>query len=163
MTTADRFWAPETLVIILTRNRPSTLSRCINVALQSIGIADTLVVLDDSDEWCVQENHAILTNEMMAAPIVHISAVALLNMLKQYLPPSALEWTKRTAQRDIAPIRNASLILSKCFEAGHVLLVDDDITGFDIRVTRDWVTRLAQKHYSVVVGAYIGGLDETDV
>jgi hypothetical protein len=111
----------------------------------------------------LQENHAVLAKGTTATPIVHISAVALLNMFKQYLPPSALGWTKKTAQRDIAPIRNASLILSKYFEAGHVLLVDDDITGFDIRVTRDWVTHLVQTHCSVVVGAHIGGLDETDV
>lgn len=163
MTTGGKFWSPATLVIILTRNRPRTLRRCINTAFQSIGIADTLIVLDDSDEWYVQENHAVLTNGATATPIVHISTVALLNVLKQYLPTSALEWTKRTAQRDIAPIRNASLILSKCFEAGHVLLIDDDITGFDIRVTRNWVARLAQKHHSVVVGAHIGGLDEADV
>ncbi|MGA9768384.1 MAG: hypothetical protein WBV94_05040 [Blastocatellia bacterium] len=164
MTAEVKFWAPDTLVIILTRNRPRTLRRCVNIALESIGIADTLVILDDSDEWYVQENHAVLRNRTpRATPIVHMSTRDLLDMLKQYLPTSALEWTNRMAQRDIAPIRNASLILSKCFEAGHVLLVDDDIVGFDISVTRYWLTRLAQKYSNVVVGAHIGGLDETDV
>lgn len=164
MTTAGKFWLPDTLVIILTRNRPRTLLRCINIALQSIGNADALVVLDDSDEWYVQENHVILTNIMRSVtPIVHISADALLCMLKQYLPTSAQEWTRKTAQRDIAPIRNASLILTNCFNPRYVLLIDDDIVSFDTSVTRYWTTQLAQKTGSVVVGAHIGGLDERDI
>ena len=164
MMTAGKFWAPHTLAIILTRNRPRTLRRCVINALQSTGIADALIVLDDSDEEYVRENHLILTNITgNVTPIVHIPAVALLGMLKQYLPTSALEWTQRTAQRDIAPVRNASLVLSNCFNPRHVLLIDDDIVNFDISVTQYWITQLAQQHDSVVVGAYIGGLDERDI
>jgi hypothetical protein len=97
------------------------------------------------------------------ASVAHLSAPNFLKVLRDQLPSSALEWSKRTAQRDIAPIRNVSLILSRCFQAEHILLVDDDITGFDVATTRDLVRGLYEKHGSVVAGAHIGGVDETDI
>lgn len=164
MTTAGNFWAPETLAIILTRNRPITLLRCVNIALQSIGNAGVIVVMDDSDECYVKENHTILTDRTPSLiPIVHISAKALLYMLNQYLPVSAQSWTRKTAQRDIAPVRNASLLVSNCFNPRYVLLIDDDIVSFDISVTQHWIKQLAQGTVNIVVGANIAGLDERDI
>jgi hypothetical protein len=101
--------------------------------------------MDDSDECYVKENHAILIDRPPSLiPIVHISAKALLCMLNQHLPTSAQSWIRKTALRDIAPVRNASLLVSNCFNPGYVVLIDDDIENFDISITRRWIKQLAR-------------------
>jgi hypothetical protein len=162
MSTRNKLWRPNTLIIILTRNRPRTLRRCVETALKSSGCADAFIILDDSTEQHRRRNRAVLLELLRTQTFVHLAVRDCIKAITNYLPASALEWSKRTARRDIAPMRNISLILSQCFQAEHILLVDDDITEFDIAITRDWVKDLAEEYGSVVVGAHIGGVDETD-
>lgn len=164
MSRRSKFWTPISLVIVLTRNRPRTLDRCVDKAFKSLGRSDALLVLDDSTKRYQQRNHSVLVENLRGqTSVMHLSVQRCLDTLTTYLPASSLEWTERTAQRDIAPIRNISLLLSQCFQAEHVLLVDDDISEFDVVTTRHWVTGLAKKYGNVVVGAHIGGVDETDI
>jgi len=136
----------------------------VDIALKSIGRSDALIVLDDSTKRYRRKNHAVLLENFRGqTSVMHLPVRDCINALTKYLPASALEWTKRTAQRDIAPIRNVSLILSRCFQTEHILLVDDDIGEFDVATTRHWVKDLAEKYGSVVAGAHIGGVDETDI
>jgi hypothetical protein len=132
--------------------------------LKSIDRADALIVLDDSTKQYRLKNHAVLLDSLRGQmSVAHLSVRDCINAFTKYLPASALVWSKRTAQRDIAPIRNVSLILSRCFQTEHILLVDDDITEFDVATTRSWMRGLLEEYGSVVAGAHIGGVDETDI
>src|SRR5215212_6270446 len=115
MSTSSKFWFPNTLIIILTRNRPRTLRRCVEMALKSSGSADALLILDDSTEQYRQRNRTVLLELLRTqTSVVHLAVRDCIKTLTNYLPASALEWSKRTARRDIAPMRNVSLILSRC-------------------------------------------------
>src|SRR6185295_18606713 len=98
----SKFWTPISLVIVLTRNRPRTLGRCVDVALKSLGRSDALIVLDDSTKAYQRRNHSVLVENLRRqTSVMHLSVQRCIDTLTTYLPASALEWTERTAQRDI--------------------------------------------------------------
>ena len=75
--------------------------------------------------------------------------------------PRAL-WQSRTAPRDIAPLRNLSLLISAVVGADTTVLVDDDICGFDLEATHRIVDEFARSPGGVIVGAKITGTSELD-
>jgi len=73
-----------------------------------------------------------------------------------------LLWLAKTAPRDIAPQRNLSLLLAAAVPAETIVLIDDDIYGFDLAATHQRTNALAHAGRGVIVGADIGGTNETD-
>lgn len=71
-------------------------------------------------------------------------------------------WQSRTATRDIAPLRNLTLLLSTVVDAQTTILVDDDVCCYDLEATHLQLGTHYRALGPVVVGAEIGGTSELD-
>ena len=151
--------------IILTHNRPAVLDRCVYTAHPFLEAQDTLTVLDDSDPRIMCENRGVVSQSASTPTSFHVSAKTLERSLLRSLPERSLCWLQRTAARDIAPLRNCALLLSLCIPTQTTVLIDDDVTSFDLAYTHRMLQRLAVAHptESVIVGGHIAGVDEHDV
>lgn len=148
-------------VIVLTKNRPDTLVRCVRQL--SLDIDDRLTILDDSCDEVYQLARRLLCQVGTPETFSHWSTVRLFSALAGRLPVDALEWTDRRSGRDIAPLRNLSLLISACQPSALTALIDDDITGFDLCATRCSAARILQSACPALIGACITGIDEEGV
>ena len=150
--------------IILTQDRPETLRRCIGTALPSLGAQDTLTILDDSLSPVSPANAALLSMslDVLGPTRIHLSIQRAREIIRRSVSRSALFWLSKTAPRDIAPLRNLSLLLSTAVPAETTILIDDDIRGFDVVATHQRISALAQGTWGVIAGAEIGGINEKD-
>jgi len=150
--------------IILTRDRPETLERCVDTALSSLGSADALTVLDDSGAMVSHTNATALAEAggRSMVQIAHLRAAQLHDVIARAAGGHRALWQCRTAPRDIAPLRNLSLLLSATDDARTTILIDDDICCFNLEATH----RVRDSHYraseAVIVSANIGGMTEHD-
>lgn len=150
--------------VILTRDRPEALQRCADTALSTLGADDALTVLDDSCAMISHANAAVLAQaaRRSIAHLTHLRAEQLHDVIARATGGHSALWQSRTAPRDIAPLRNLTLLLSAAVDAQTTVLVDDDICYFDLESTH----RMLDAHYrvsgAVVGGAEIGGTTEQD-
>lgn len=150
--------------VILTRDRPEALERCINTALSTLGAEDTLTVLDDSCAMISHANAAALAQAAWrsTAHLTHVRAEQLHEVIVRAMGGQGALWQSRTAPRDIAPLRNLTLLISAAVGAQTTVLVDDDICHFDFEATH----RMLDAHYrasgAALLGAEIGGTTEQD-
>ena len=151
-------------VIILTQNRTDVLERCVDTAVMKLKRCDVLTVLDDSTAGIAKENAILLTAVAHKSPaiITHLIPARLYETISAVAGGSALEWQSRTARRDIAPLRNLTLLLSAAVRARTTILIDDDICGFDLELTHEHLEQLAPGAQGLVVGAEISGQSEMD-
>lgn len=151
-------------VVILTRDRSWALERCLNTALSALRADDALTVLDDSCETVSLANAAVVTDaaRRSMAFLSHLRSQAVHDALARAAGGPRALWQSRTAPRDIAPLRNLSLLISAAVDAQTTLLVDDDICGFDLEATHRIVDEFDRGPGGVVVGAKIGGTNEMD-
>jgi hypothetical protein len=95
--------------------------------------------------------------------IAHVRAAELHDVLARATGGHSSPWQCRTTPRDIAPLRNLSLLLSVAVDAQTTILVDDDICCFNLEDTY----RVCDSHYrasgATIVGAHIGGTSEHDI
>jgi hypothetical protein len=95
--------------------------------------------------------------------IAHLRAGQLHDVLARATDGHSALWESRTAPRDIAPLRNLSLLLSVTVNAQTTILIDDDICCFNLEDTH----RVCDSHYrasgAAIVGANIGGTTEHDI
>ena len=151
--------------IVLTRDRPQILKRCVDTALSALGAVDALTVLDDSCAAVSHANEAALADgsRRSNAMITHLGAEQVHDVIARATGGQGALWQSRTALRDIAPLRNLTLLLSAVVDAKTTVLVDDDICDFDLLATH---RILDAKHRSsgggLVAGAQIGGTTEQD-
>ena len=150
--------------IILTQNRAEVLKRSVSTALRKLGRCDVLTVLDDSAAKAAAENADLLTAVARQSPamVAHLLPARLYETIAGVTGGSALEWQSRTAQRDIAPLRNLALLLSAAVRARTTILIDDDICGFDLELTHERLEQLAAGSQDLIMGAEIGGQSEMD-
>lgn len=150
--------------IVLTRNRPETLRRCVATALASLGTQDTLTIIDDSTPAISPANAALLAMKLSTSPptCAHISTLRARELLTRTVSKSTPIWLSRTAPRDIAPLRNLSLLLSIVVPAETTILIDDDIHGFDLVATHHLISELVQSTRGAIAGADISGINEWD-
>ncbi|MGH7243406.1 MAG: hypothetical protein ACREJD_08330 [Phycisphaerales bacterium] len=162
MASGDRF---RIHAIILTRDRPDTLARCVSSVLCTLGGSDVLTVIDDSGPNARIANSRALLSASNPANI-------LLNQLVWESTCAALgkmptcqdaTWLERTFERDIAPLRNLSLLLAATVSSETVVLIDDDIIGMNLLSMHAEVAALRSTGSGAIVGAEIGGLSELDV
>jgi hypothetical protein len=148
----------------LTRDRPKSLGRCIATVLSSLGAQDMLTILDDSLPTISPANAALLAmTPSVSSPVrVHLSTPRTWEVIAKSVAAPDLIWLSKTAPRDIAPLRNLSLLLSAVVSAETTVLIDDDIHGFDLVATHHKISALAQASRGVIVGANIGGINEQD-
>src|SRR5262249_31952658 len=146
------------------RDRPAVLSRCVQRALQRLGSSDCLTVIDDScDADCIS-NMAILriAAATTSARMIHCRANSLQSTVAQASHRRRLSWQLRTAARDIAPLRNLSLLVASVVRAETTILIDDDICEFDLDATHQSLTSSGYECNGTVVGARICGTSELD-
>ena len=150
--------------VILTRNRPSVLERCVDTALTTLGAEDSLTVLDDSCAAISRANTAVLVDAARRSitPLIHLQAEPLHDTLARAVGGTRALWHAKTAPRDIAPLRNLSLLISATVDARTTVLVDDDMCGFDLDVTHHLLDTLEPAPDGLVVGAAICGTTEQD-
>lgn len=147
-------------VILLTRDRPIILCRC--VAQMVLHSSDRITILDDSAEPLFNEGQRLLSG-LHTRSLNHLSADQVFSHLKSVLPENAQSWMNRTAPRDIAPLRNLSLLISLYTGSKLTIFVDDDITGIDLQKTRLTVEALARDNGFVIAGASLAGTDERGI
>lgn len=152
------------LAVILTHERPEELERCINTALSTLCSQDLLAVLDDSSSEGFRANAALLAKATRGsiARFWHVNADWLHNEVSKVLGCKTARWQLRAARRDIAPLRNLSLLISAAVRSKTTLLIDDDILGFDINCTHQLCEELSSLHEGVIAGGTISGLTDLD-
>jgi hypothetical protein len=149
--------------IVLTRDRPETMRRCIATALNTMSCGDALTVIDDSTDDYRHTTFDILRHRPYGHEVAvrHIPSALLTSAIKKGRQGLAV-WLDRTGSRDIAPLRNLSLLLSTLLPSETTVLIDDDMCSYDINLLHHAVTSASQGSGMAVVGADISGINEND-
>lgn len=150
--------------IILTRDRPRALKRCLDTAVPKLGAADALTVLDDSSANLLPANAAVVAHSRAHAvtQLTHARAARLHEVVARATDGQSAVWQSRTAPRDIAPLRNLELLLATLIDAQTTIMVDDDMCNFDLEATH-WALHAHNRGSAAsVVGATIAGTSEQD-
>lgn len=150
--------------VILTHNRQKTLERCVDTALSTLGSNDALTVLDDSCAMLSHVNASVLTQAARHSTthITHLRTEQLHNVIAWAAGGHRALWQSRTAPRDIAPLRNLTLLLSASVDAQTTILVDDDMSYFNLEATHRMLNAHDHPLEPMVVGVEIGGMTEQD-
>jgi hypothetical protein len=150
--------------LILTRDRTAQLRLAVKTALSTMSPEDALTVLDDS---CAETAHA--NSELLSAAasrsrtrVVHLKAEKVHDLLGCAHGRRRARWQMKTAPRDIAPLRNLTLLLSRVIGAQTTVLLDDDICAFDLAFTHRLLNALKPGPEGVIVGAQLVGTTEQD-
>lgn len=159
-----QFGSTRILAVILTHERPVELQRCLQNALATLCSDDMLVVLDDSSLARSRANafslaHAARTS---TARFCHLQAEKLQAEIgRAVVERGTPQWQRKTAPRDISPLRNLSLLISVAVGPETTVLVDDDIYSFDLNTTHQVCDTLDSPH-GLIAGATIGNLSDLD-
>jgi hypothetical protein len=94
--------------------------------------------------------------------LTHLRAEQMHDAVAQAMGGPRPLWQSRTAPRDIAPLRNMSLLVSIVVNAHTTVLVDDDICGFDLDATHRMLDAVNRGAGGLVAGAEIDGITEQD-
>ncbi|MEQ8787431.1 MAG: hypothetical protein RIC55_14100 [Pirellulaceae bacterium] len=150
--------------IILTKDRPSTLARCVNDAIRWVSAEDWITILDDSGDEAAKKvgSSAATAASDRLANVSYVRASCLHELLAHANNESPLCWQLKTAPRDIAPLRNLELLLSIALPAQTTILIDDDIHSFDLQSSYDCMEHYARATSGTILGAGIGGITELD-
>ena len=156
--------APRIHAVILTRNRPETLERCVNTALSALAEDDVLTVVDDSTTRMSHVNATILARAPRGqnAHLIHVRAKHLHDVIAEATGERRALWQSKTAPRDIAPIRNLTLLISASLQGQTTILIDDDICSFDLETTHFMLEANQPLSKALILGAEIGGTTEQD-
>lgn len=150
--------------IILTKDRPSTLARCVRDAIRSVSVADAITILDDSCDETAEEVRNVLSKVASGCPasLSYVKASTLHESLGKANGGSPGTWQLKTAARDIAPLRNLEFLICVAWPAQTTILIDDDIRSFDLNATHDCMERHAATSTGTILGVKIGGTTEMD-
>lgn len=150
--------------IVLTRNRPETLQRCIAFATASMSDQDAITVVDDSCPAGFLANAAVLNSASgsLRSRRGHIPAPRAADVLAREIPATGLSWLSKVGPRDIAPLRNLSLLASSAFPSETTILIDDDISCFDLEKTHRGLRDCRTASGGVIAGCHITGINEED-
>ena len=150
--------------VVLTRDRTDVLQRCVNTGLATLGPDDALTVLDDSCASVAHANAGVLraTAGRSRTQLTHLPAKQTLEAIARVSGGRGAVWQSKTAPRDIAPLRNVSLLLSVVVDAQTTVLIDDDIDGFDLNATHGLLDAQERGPGGVIAGAEIAGTSEQD-
>lgn len=149
--------------IILTKNRPSTLKRCAQAALKSLGRDDLLTIIDDSSPEFVESNKAAVRSVGSSnMPLrIHVEFSRAKQLIAHNIHGKQSCWLDKTHERDISPHRNLSLLLSTYWSSTNIL-IDDDIHDFDLQNMSNAIAKCVERNTDVIVGGHIGGTCELD-
>ena len=158
------FEAPRVHAIVLTRDRPEGLRRCVETALSKLTWRDALTVLDDSAPLKASANRTSLVGiaKRSRTVVSHLLAAQAHRQVAAMNNGARMPWQARSAVRDIAPLRNLSLLLSAALGGHTTVLIDDDVTGFDLLATHRFLAEMLPLPNGVIVGAQMGGWTEMD-
>jgi hypothetical protein len=132
--------------------------------LSTLGADDAVTVLDDSPAVTSYENAAVLAEAARhsTARLTHLRAAPVQHVIASATRGQSALWQSRTGRRDIAPLRNLTLLLSVTVDARTTILVDDDICEFDLDATHQLLEAHCGASGPLLVGAEIGGTTEQD-
>ena len=161
---SGQFATPRVHAIVLTRDRPEGLRRCVETTLSRLGRDDALTILDDSAQTKASEHHTALVSiaKRSRTVVSHLPAEQAHRQIAVVNNGSRMFWQAKSAVRDIAPLRNLSLLLSATLGARTTILIDDDVTGFDLVATHRFLAERLREPSGVVAGAQMGGWTEMD-
>lgn len=150
--------------IILTKDRPPTLARCLHCALETLTQNDSLTILDDScDELSTANAEIVLyAAHKSFAPVRHLRVDTLNAAISHASSAVCCLWQSKMDTRDIAPLRNLELLIANSIKARTTVLVDDDIHSFDLVETHRRIEAHTGVNGRVIIGATIGGTSEMD-
>lgn len=147
--------------IILTRDRPETLRRCLRETLCGLGPQDRVTILDDSSATGrVRMLDSELRPREHPAALFHVRSHEVEMVVSGSVGARPL-WLSRMASRDIAPLRNLSLLLSAVIAAETTLLIDDDVCKID-PVGMHRCLDMAEPARDVIAGVAMTGISELD-
>ena len=151
--------------IVLTCDRPETLRRCLATALPSLGADDMLTVLDDSvASLCSARSVLSAVGARVEGPTrVHLSTSRAIEVVSKASPAAQSVFLSKVASRDIAPLRNLSLLFSAVVPAQTTILIDDDIHGFDLESSHNLIDKFAIASPGVIIGSEMEGISEVDM
>lgn len=156
--------APRVHAIILTRDRTDVLARCVENAISTMRPTDVLTVLDDSCKEIVSANRLILgaAARRSITKVTHLPVERAHDVIRLRTGGPKALWQRKTAPRDIAPLRNLSLLVSWVIGAHTTVLIDDDVYDFDLDTTQAILDAVEGGAGGAVVGAEIRGTSEQD-
>lgn len=130
--------------------------------MRGLGPWDRLTILDDSTTlWRLSAFGSDFTSHGHAAAQFHLATREMETVVRRSAGASPA-WLSRTAPRDIAPLRNLSLLLSAAVSAETTLLVDDDVCQVDPLGMHRCLDNLAHSEAGLIVGAPMTGISELD-
>ena len=152
------------LAVILTHERPAEFERCLTNAFSTLGPEDVIAVLDDSCPQASRANASVLINMAgrFSTRSGHFPANELHHNVAQALRGQGAEWQLKTGRRDIAPLRNLSLLMSAAVRPETTVLIDDDVCGFDVLSAHELVNGFGGSGEGLITGAAIGGVSDLD-
>lgn len=152
------------LAVILTHERPEEFERCITNAFSTLGPEDVLAVLDDSCLEASRANAGVLVKMAgrFTTRCCHIPANDLHHNVAQALRGQAAEWQLKIGRRDIAPLRNISLLISAAVRPQTTVLIDDDVCGFNVLSAHELLNGFGGSGEGLIMGAAIGGFTDLD-
>ena len=145
-------------IIVLTKDRPQTLKRCLNSICNHN--VDRITIIDDSSSKYFKINFNLLEGFCSCTELSHFSSKSLFDSLKIEFPIAALEWSEKRYERDIAPLRNLSLLFSLCETNKCTILIDDDIRCINLNLIIPELEKIVKKSKSFIAGVNIAGIDE---
>ena len=161
---AGHYGSTRIHAVILTRDRSEALERCVTTALSKLSADDTLTVLDDSCSTISRTNAAVLSQAARHSitQLTHVRTGKLHEAIARATGGPRALWQFKIAPRDIAPLRNLSLLVSGAVNAHTTVLVDDDISAFNLDDTHRMLDTFDHGAGGLVAGAEIGGMTEQD-
>lgn len=140
------------------------LARCVENAISTMRPTDFLTVLDDSCKEIACANRLILGEAARRSKtkVAHLPAESAHDVIRLCTGGPKALWQRKTASRDIAPLRNLSLLLSCAIGAHTTVLIDDDVCDFDLDSTQAILDAIHAGAGGAVVGAEIRGTTEQD-
>lgn len=147
--------------IVLTQDRPAELFRCVSEVARALNGEDAITVLDSSRPHDQSANAEVLARTRSASgPGLHVLRW---QGVSGAFGSECEPWMAPTYRRDIAPLRNLSLLLAAVVESESTMLLDDDVRSVPvINMHRELQERSRAAHGSVL-GAAIDGVSESDV
>lgn len=95
--------------------------------------------------------------------MIHLSANQTMEAVSKSSATHHCMWSSRISTRDIAPLRNLSLLLSAAAPAQTTVLIDDDVHGFDLNSSHHLISKFATDGSGIIIGSEMDGISELDI
>ena len=153
----------KSLIVILTKDRPHTLYRCIQTIIKTNNHNSTWLIIDDSNQKFCKQNFLILQKFVLwnnkIFHVTHKIRSFIIRTLEKELDKELCNETfQKTYTRDISGLRNLGLLCSVILDSKITFLIDDDIV---IVKHNNFLNETILEHKTksnCIIGANLGGI-----